>query len=78
MDCLEREHLEREHERAGAAFDSARRNLQEHIGTWDKAKYHHLLSKCDEAWANVRKARAALDAHIRQHGCTGKIPGAAA
>jgi len=43
--------------------------LRERIGICPKAEFLSLSDALDRAWLALDSARAALDAHIREHGC---------
>ncbi len=67
--CEERDRLEIEHAEAGTAFDSARMELRQRIGTSPKAEFDLLNKAVDKAWENLQRIRLLLDRHIREHRC---------
>ena len=69
MDCDERTRLQTEHRNAGAAFDAARKVLQQRIGVCPKDEFEALSLAVDTTWTAVSRARSALDDHLRQHNC---------
>jgi hypothetical protein len=69
MPCDHRIRLDKAHAEAGCAFDAARAVLQQRIGITPREEYLSYSDAVDAAWKALLDARAALDAHIRAHGC---------
>jgi len=69
MPCEERVRLEREHLEAGIACDEARKRLESKAGVLARGQYRLLLHASKNAADKLESARAALDSHLREHGC---------
>ena len=69
MSCDEKGRMVLEYQEASAAFDQARKDLQESIGTLPKDQYVALSSSVDKAWGTLQRVHIALDEHIRWHSC---------
>ncbi|MGB6943364.1 MAG: hypothetical protein WBE37_13265, partial [Bryobacteraceae bacterium] len=69
MVCTERERLEEQHTKAGAAFAWANDRLRARIGICPKEEFVSLSNAVNEAWEALMRARTALDSHVRAHGC---------
>jgi hypothetical protein len=67
MECKQRLHLQRNYTTASAIFDAA--TVQVHRGICAESEFEMLRHELDWASAQVESARAALDAHIRDHCC---------
>lgn len=63
--CPERARLERDHDDATAAFETAGATIQARIGISSKDEYVRLERTAEEAWMRLQRARRALDDHIR-------------
>ena len=70
INCDERMRLLNDHEEAAGAFDDAHHRLESNIGISSKDVFLALDRAVEQAWDTLQKARKALDAHIRQHGCS--------
>jgi hypothetical protein len=70
MECKERLRLQKNYTTANALFDAARARLPRRIGILPKSKFGMLRDELERASAKLERARAALDAHISEHGCT--------
>ena len=68
-ECAERARLEHTHALAEIEFDTARATIRERIGKSSKEEYRALDHTVNQAWDQLQRARKAVDAHIRQHGC---------
>ena len=69
MSCDEKGRMVLEYQEASAAFDQARKDLQESIGTLPKDQYVALSNAVDKAWGSLQRVHIALDEHIRWHSC---------
>jgi FAD/FMN-containing dehydrogenase len=69
MRCKERDRLAKQHDDAGTRFDAARNALNESIGIGTRAEWWRLNEEMDNAWVALRRTRALLDSHIREHCC---------
>jgi hypothetical protein len=67
--CNERDRLVKQHNDVGARFDAARKVLNERMGIGTRAEFWRLSEDMDNAWIDLRRARALLDSHIREHSC---------
>jgi hypothetical protein len=67
--CTERQSLARKLDEARSDYNRAAETLRGRAGVLEKAEYQRLNRAVEEAWSNVKDARAALDEHIDQHGC---------
>ncbi len=67
--CQERLRLQQEYEASGTLFASSERTLQTRIGVTSKREFKALSHSVDTAWDELKRARFALDDHIRSHGC---------
>jgi hypothetical protein len=68
-ECCDRAELQEKYSAAEANFESVRRQLQERIGVLSRDEYDALRDTLNRAWGAVQDAGAALDRHIREHGC---------
>jgi len=71
--CPERVRLERDHDDAAAALESAREAVRAKIGISLRDEYARLEHAAEEAWMHLQRARRALSDHIRDHGCKGFV-----
>ena len=69
MECRDRARLQKSYAECERAFAAARQDLQAKIGFSSKDEYNTLREAVNVAWEAVHVARAALDDHIREHGC---------
>ena len=69
MECIQRLHLQKNYRTANAGFDAARARVQRRIGLCPVSEFGMLRDELDWASAQLESARAALDAHIRDHCC---------
>jgi hypothetical protein len=69
MECEQRIRLQKIYMTASVTFDGARTRLQEMVGTCTKREFWAFCEELDRASNELKLARAALDAHIREHGC---------
>jgi hypothetical protein len=69
MGCAERARLQKNYTTVSAVFDAARARFQQRIGICPKSEFVVLSDALDWASAELERARAALDAHIRDHCC---------
>jgi hypothetical protein len=70
MDCAKHDNLRREWLAARAGYQIALANLQNSSQSDD---FRSALQHANEAFAEFNEAEAALDRHLRTHGCT-RIP----
>jgi hypothetical protein len=54
---------------ASASFDAARARFQKRIGICLKSEFLALTDELGRASDELKRARDALDVHIREHGC---------
>ena len=69
MECKQRLHLQRNYTTASAIFDAATVQVHRGIGICTESEFGMLRDELDRASAELERARAALDAHIRDHCC---------
>jgi hypothetical protein len=69
MECKQRLHLQRNYTTASAIFDAATVQVHRGIGIWAESEFEMLRHELDWASAQVESARAALEAHLRDHCC---------
>lgn len=69
MGCGQRLWLTSVWKAASATLDVARQQLQRRMGYCSKAEFLVLTDNLDRASEEVDRTRAALDEHIRIHGC---------
>ena len=69
--CPERVRLERDHDHAAAALESAHAAGRAKIGISLRDEFARLEREAEEAWMHLQRARRALSDHIRDHGCEG-------
>ena len=69
MECRQRLHLQRNYTTVSAIFDAAKVQVHGGIGIWTESEFEMLRDELDWASGQLESARAALDAHIRDHCC---------
>jgi hypothetical protein len=69
MSCARRSSLEQRYRQACAAYDTARKRLHERFSADASGEFLGMSDQVDRAADLVAHARAALEAHIRQHCC---------
>jgi hypothetical protein len=69
MQCAERVQLQSNYKVASASLDASRVQFLQRIGICPKSEFLVLRDELDRASAEAERARAALDAHVREHIC---------
>jgi hypothetical protein len=65
--------LRKDYLRASVIFDAARARFQQRIGICPRSEFIVLSDALDWASDELDRARAALDAHIREHCCVVQV-----
>ena len=67
--CAEKTRLLEAYTAATSGYSQALETLQSNIGVLRKSEYDRLLQSVEEARTRSEETRAALERHVREHGC---------
>ena len=69
MECVYRVGLQKNYTTASVILDAARTRLHQRIGNCPTTEFLALTDELDRASDELKRASAALDAHVREHCC---------
>ena len=69
MECIQMTRLWKDYTAANTNFEGARARLPRRVGKCPTSELEMLCDELERLWDESERARAALDAHIREHCC---------
>jgi hypothetical protein len=69
VECVQRARLKKNYTTASVILEAARTRLHQRIGNCPTTEFLALTDELDRASDELKRASAALDAHVREHRC---------